>query len=57
MSTNLYTLLMHIQEEDAMRSPLLKIWDVVNRDRKTNAPTLLRSVKLSLGNRPHPVSN
>ncbi|KAG6900207.1 hypothetical protein C0993_001472 [Termitomyces sp. T159_Od127] len=48
--------LVTLGEEDAIRSPLLKIWDVVNRDKKTNAPVLLRSVKLALGNRPHPVS-
>ncbi|KAG6901941.1 hypothetical protein C0995_006463 [Termitomyces sp. Mi166 len=48
--------LVTLGEEDAIRSPLLKIWDIVNRDKKTSAPVLLRSVKLSLGNRPHPVS-
>ncbi|KAG5725103.1 Vacuolar protein sorting-associated protein 11 like protein [Termitomyces sp. T112] len=48
--------LVTLGEEDAIRSPLLKIWDLVNRDKKTGTPMLLRSVKLSLGNRPHPVS-
>ncbi|KAF5378286.1 hypothetical protein D9615_008715 [Tricholomella constricta] len=43
-------------EEDSVRSPLLKIWDVVNRDKKTGAPVLLRSTKVQLSNRPHPVS-
>ncbi|KAG6889861.1 hypothetical protein C0992_003757 [Termitomyces sp. T32_za158] len=49
--------LITLGEEDVIRSPLLKIWDIVNRDKKTGAPVLLRSVKLSLGNRPHPVIN
>ncbi|KAG6805501.1 hypothetical protein H0H92_015161, partial [Tricholoma furcatifolium] len=48
--------LVTLGEEDAIRSPLLKIWDIVNRDKKTGSPVLLRSVKLSLGARPHPVS-
>ncbi|KAG6844504.1 hypothetical protein H0H87_006329 [Tephrocybe sp. NHM501043] len=48
--------LVTLGEEDSVRSPLLKIWDIVNRDKKTSAPLLLRSIKLSLGSRPHPVS-
>ncbi|KAG5635623.1 hypothetical protein H0H81_010584 [Sphagnurus paluster] len=48
--------LVTLGEEDSIRSPLLKIWDVVNRDKKTGAPVLLRSTKLQLSNHPHPVS-
>ena len=38
-----------------MRSPLLKIWDLENKDKKTAIPNLLRSTKIQLSNRPHPV--
>ncbi|KAF4614763.1 hypothetical protein D9613_002508 [Agrocybe pediades] len=48
--------LVTLGEEDAVRSPLLKIWDLRNRDKKTGAPALLRSTKVQLGNRPHPVT-
>ncbi|GLB34509.1 putative zinc-finger [Lyophyllum shimeji] len=48
--------LVTLGEEDGVRSPLLKIWDVVNRDKKTGTPALLRSTKVQLTNRPHPVS-
>ncbi|KAG5641397.1 hypothetical protein DXG03_005350 [Asterophora parasitica] len=48
--------LVTLGEEDLVRAPLLKIWDVVNRDKKTGAPALLRSTKVQLSNRPHPVS-
>ncbi|KAF8065348.1 hypothetical protein FPV67DRAFT_1608557 [Lyophyllum atratum] len=48
--------LVTLGEEDMVRSPLLKIWDIVNRDKKTGAPALLRSTKVQLSNRPHPVS-
>ncbi|CAA7271044.1 unnamed protein product [Cyclocybe aegerita] len=47
--------LITLGEEDAVRSPLLKIWDLENKD-KTNTPTLLRSTKVQLTNRPHPVT-
>ncbi|RDB23063.1 Vacuolar protein sorting-associated protein 11 [Hypsizygus marmoreus] len=48
--------LVTLGEEDAVRSPLLKMWDVINLDKKTGAPILLRSTKVQLNNRPHPVS-
>ena len=35
--------------------PLLKIWDLEQKDKKTGSPVLLRSVKVQHGNRPHPV--
>ncbi|KXN91462.1 hypothetical protein AN958_00724, partial [Leucoagaricus sp. SymC.cos] len=48
--------LVTLGEEDTVRSPLLKIWDMQNFDKKTGAPVLLRSTKIQLGNRPHPVT-
>ncbi|KAF8967280.1 hypothetical protein BDZ97DRAFT_1697796 [Flammula alnicola] len=48
--------LVTLGEEDAVRSPLLKIWDLENKDKKTGAPNLLRSTKVQLSNRPHPVT-
>lgn len=45
-----------IQEEDAVRHPLLKIWDLQHTDKHTGYPVLLRSVKVQYDNRPHPVS-
>ena len=47
-----------LQEEDNVRHPLLKIWDLQATDKKssTKSPLLLRSVKVQSGNRPHPVS-
>lgn len=38
-----------------MRSPLLKVWDLKRTDKRTGAPTLIRSTKVQVGNRPHPV--
>ncbi|THH06272.1 hypothetical protein EW145_g4204 [Phellinidium pouzarii] len=48
--------LVTIGEEENIPSPLLKIWDLAKIDKKTGAPSLLRSVKIQHGNRPHPVS-
>ncbi|KAF9447421.1 hypothetical protein P691DRAFT_760788 [Macrolepiota fuliginosa MF-IS2] len=48
-------ILVTLGEEDSIRSPLLKIWDMQTFD-KTGAPILLRSTKLQLSNRPHPVT-
>jgi len=44
------------QEEASVKSPLLKIWDLTNRDPKTNTPLLVRSTKVQLSNRPHPIT-
>ncbi|KAF9532799.1 hypothetical protein CPB83DRAFT_880452 [Crepidotus variabilis] len=49
-------ILVTLGEEDSVRSPLLKIWDLEHTEKKTNAPTLLRSTKVQLNNRPHPVT-
>ncbi|KAF9460675.1 hypothetical protein BDZ94DRAFT_1265603 [Collybia nuda] len=49
-------ILVTLGEEDAVRSPLLKIWDLSSRDTKSGAPTLIRSTKVQPSNRPHPVS-
>ncbi|KAG7086657.1 hypothetical protein E1B28_002597 [Marasmius oreades] len=49
-------ILVTLGEEDAVRSPLLKIWDLNQKDKRTTAPSLLRSTKIQLGNRPHPVT-
>ncbi|KAF9028559.1 hypothetical protein BDZ89DRAFT_1101711 [Hymenopellis radicata] len=48
--------LVTLGEEDAVSSPLLKIWDLESSDKRTGAPRLLRSAKVQLGNRPHPIS-
>ncbi|KAH8117125.1 hypothetical protein DFH11DRAFT_1579398 [Phellopilus nigrolimitatus] len=48
--------LVTIGEEETTPSPLLKIWDLGKTDKKTGTPSLLRSVKIQHGNRPHPVS-
>ncbi|EJD02144.1 uncharacterized protein FOMMEDRAFT_20927 [Fomitiporia mediterranea MF3/22] len=48
--------LVTIGEEENVPSPLLKIWDLGKIDKKTGMPTLLRSVKIQHGTRPHPVS-
>jgi vacuolar protein sorting-associated protein 11 len=37
------------------RLPLLQIWDLEHKDKKTGAPLLLRSAKVQHGNKPHPV--
>ena len=51
-------ILVTLGEEDGVRSPLLKIWDLEKVDKKLGmgTPVLLRSVKVQTGNRPHPVS-
>ncbi|TEB39465.1 hypothetical protein FA13DRAFT_1750921 [Coprinellus micaceus] len=49
-------ILVTLGEEDAIKSPLLKIWDLENRDKKTGTPNLLRSTKVQLSNRPHPIT-
>ncbi|KAK0463502.1 uncharacterized protein EV420DRAFT_1518537 [Desarmillaria tabescens] len=49
-------ILITLGEEDAVRSPILKIWDLENTDKRSGSPLLLRSVKVQLSNRPHPVS-
>ncbi|KAI3602873.1 vacuolar membrane protein [Moniliophthora roreri] len=49
-------ILVTLGEEDTVRSPLLKIWDLNQKDKRTTAPLLLRSVKVQLSNRPHPVT-
>ncbi|KAG7448346.1 uncharacterized protein BT62DRAFT_947390 [Guyanagaster necrorhizus] len=49
-------ILVTLGEEDAIRSPILKIWDLENTDKRSGSPLLLRSVKVQLSNRPHPVS-
>ncbi|PPQ83311.1 hypothetical protein CVT25_004051 [Psilocybe cyanescens] len=48
-------ILVTLGEEDTVRSPLLKIWDLQNKDKK-GVPNLLRSTKVQLSNRPHPVT-
>jgi vacuolar protein sorting-associated protein 11 len=50
--------LVTLGEEDRVRSPLLKTWDLEKVDKKLSmgTPVLLRSVKVQTGNRPHPVS-
>ncbi|KAI5122199.1 hypothetical protein M0805_002688 [Coniferiporia weirii] len=49
-------ILVTIGEEENTPSPLLKIWDLGKTDKKTGTPSLLRSVKIQHGSRPHPVS-
>ncbi|KAJ7583306.1 hypothetical protein C8J56DRAFT_830557 [Mycena floridula] len=49
-------ILVTLGEEDAVRAPLIKIWDLKVKDKKTGGPHLLRSSKISVANRPHPVS-
>ncbi|TFK36435.1 hypothetical protein BDQ12DRAFT_686883 [Crucibulum laeve] len=48
--------LVTLGEEDTVRPPLIKIWDMHHNDKKTGAPVLLRSTKIQLSNRPHPVT-
>jgi hypothetical protein len=50
--------LVTLGEEDRVRSPLLKTWDLEKVDKKLSmgTPVLLRSVKVQTGNLPHPVS-
>ncbi|KZT23981.1 hypothetical protein NEOLEDRAFT_509554 [Neolentinus lepideus HHB14362 ss-1] len=49
-------ILITLGEEDAVKHPLLKIWELGRIDQKTGAPNLLRSVKVQHTQRPHPVS-
>ncbi|THH26500.1 hypothetical protein EUX98_g7688 [Antrodiella citrinella] len=49
-------ILITLGEEESIRHPLLKVWDMGHFDKRTGTPTLLRSVKVQSGNRPHPVS-
>ncbi|GJE99815.1 hypothetical protein PsYK624_160870 [Phanerochaete sordida] len=49
-------LLVTVGEEDSVRHPLLKIWDLQTTEKKSGSPVLLRSAKVQSGNRPHPVS-
>ncbi|KAG8980805.1 hypothetical protein FRB90_007479, partial [Tulasnella sp. 427] len=49
-------ILISLGEEDKFRTPLLKIWDLDHYDKKTGSPILLRSTKLQVGTKPHPVS-
>ena len=50
--------LVTLGEEGRVRSPLLKTWDLEKVDKKLSmgTPILLRSVKVQMGNQPHPVS-
>ncbi|TFY63783.1 hypothetical protein EVG20_g6177 [Dentipellis fragilis] len=47
--------LITIGEEDGIRNPLLKVWHLEKTD-KNGFPTLLRSLKLHVTNRPHPAT-
>ncbi|KAJ4493796.1 hypothetical protein C8J55DRAFT_499827 [Lentinula edodes] len=49
-------ILVTLGEENTAQSPLIKIWDLGKKDRRTTAPLLLRSSKVQPSNRPHPVS-
>ncbi|KAJ4483791.1 hypothetical protein J3R30DRAFT_3837727 [Lentinula aciculospora] len=49
-------ILVTLGEENAVQSPLIKIWDLGKKDKRTTAPLLLRSAKVQPSNRPHPVS-
>ncbi|KAI0818923.1 hypothetical protein BC629DRAFT_1579360 [Irpex lacteus] len=49
-------ILVSLGEEDTIRHPFLKVWDLHTIEKKTGAPVLLRSTKVQVGNRPHPVS-
>ncbi|KAH8094673.1 hypothetical protein BXZ70DRAFT_947050 [Cristinia sonorae] len=49
-------ILITLGEEDSVKHPLLKVWDLGNFDKRTGTPILLRSVKVQSGNRPHPVT-
>ncbi|KAG8961673.1 hypothetical protein FRC03_005081 [Tulasnella sp. 419] len=48
-------ILVTLGEDPSTRLPILKIWDLEHFDKKTGAPLLLRSAKVQVGNRPHPV--
>ncbi|KZV92880.1 hypothetical protein EXIGLDRAFT_740253 [Exidia glandulosa HHB12029] len=49
-------ILVTLGEEDTVRHPLLKIWDLQHTDKHTGGPVLLRSVKVQHDNRPHPIT-
>ncbi|TFK46662.1 hypothetical protein OE88DRAFT_880671 [Heliocybe sulcata] len=49
-------ILITLGEEDAVKHPLLKIWELGRIDHNTGVPNLLRSVKVQHTSRPHPVS-
>ncbi|KAF5383483.1 hypothetical protein D9757_006137 [Collybiopsis confluens] len=49
-------ILVTLGEENSVLSPLIKIWDLNKKDKRTTAPLLLRSAKVQPSNRPHPVS-
>ncbi|KAJ3838462.1 hypothetical protein F5878DRAFT_652044 [Lentinula raphanica] len=49
-------ILVTLGEESSVQSPLIKIWDLGKKDKRTTAPLLLRSAKVQASNRPHPVS-
>ncbi|KAG9036460.1 hypothetical protein FRB95_008758 [Tulasnella sp. JGI-2019a] len=49
-------ILVSVGEEDTVKLPLLKIWDVEHFDKRTGSPLLLRSIKIQTGSKPHPVS-
>ncbi|KAJ3715949.1 hypothetical protein DFJ43DRAFT_838133 [Lentinula guzmanii] len=49
-------ILVTLGEENVIQSPLIKIWDLGKKDKRTTAPLLLRSAKVQPSNRPHPVS-
>ena len=53
-STNSRRLTAYVYEEDYVKLPLLKIW-ICRAHKKTGSP-LLRSTKVQVSNRPHPVS-
>src|SRR5260221_4581961 len=48
-----YTTLFRSEEES--RVPLLKVWDIAHKDKKTGNPSLLRSARVPLGSKPFPV--
>lgn len=43
------------QEEEKPRGTYLKIWDLEHFDKRSGSPVLLRSNKLAMGSKPHPV--
>ncbi|KAG8904399.1 hypothetical protein FRB99_001821 [Tulasnella sp. 403] len=49
-------ILITLGEEEKVRVPLLKVWDLEHFDKRTGSPILLRSVKAQVGSKPHPVS-
>ncbi|KZO93812.1 hypothetical protein CALVIDRAFT_539718 [Calocera viscosa TUFC12733] len=49
-------ILVTLGEEASSRGPVLKIWDLMHTDKRTDGPILLRSVKVGSNNKPFPVS-